>query len=270
MAKRRTLGRRLLWGILGYVVTSLGALATTYLTSLDVSPLVGSLLATGVGLVLVVIGVLMDHAQDGEELPPRPSYPTPYPYPSPYQPPSRPPVPRRSIATVLVVILLLCGAGGFAVAYGAQWAGQRAIAFFEEQSKSPSERKLEDPGVERLGGTTSNTAGVVTLTVTSVRVNDQVTVLTVTATNQGSDPLTLPLFGNAQLTVPGSATLQPDPSVGTWANTVPAGGDMTGTIVFDGVLGPQETQVTLSFTTIYGSLNGPRSMSMDIPISPAT
>jgi hypothetical protein len=267
MARRRTLGRRLLWGILGYVVTSLGALATTWLTSLDVSPLVGSLLATGVGLMLVVIGVLMDHAQDGEELPPRPTYPTPY--PSPYQPPVRPPVPRRSIATVLVVILLLCGAGGFAVAYGAQWAGQRAIAFFEEQSKSPSERKLEDPGVERLGGTTSNTAGVLTLTVTSVRVNDQVTVLTVTTSNQGSDNLTLPLFGSAQLTVPGAATLEPDPFAGTWTETIAPGGETTGTIVFDGVLGLQEMQVTLSFTQIYGSFNGPRSFSMDIPISPA-
>jgi len=270
MARRRTLGRRLLWGIFGYVVTSLGALATTWLTSLDVSPLVGSLLATGVGLMLVVIGVLMDHAQDGaEELPPRPTYPTPY--PSPYQPPVRPPVPSRSIATVLVVILLLCGAGGFAVAYGAQWAGQRAIAFFEEQSKSPSERKLEDPGVERLGGTTSNTTqGVLTMTVTSVRVNDQVTVLTVTTENNGSGSLTLPLFGSAQLAVPGAATLEPDPFAGTWAETVPAGGETTGTIVFDGVLGPQEMSVTLSFTQIYGSLNGPRSMSMEIPISPAT
>jgi hypothetical protein len=269
MAKRRTLGRRLMWGILGYVVTSLGALATTWLTSLDVSPLVGSLLATGVGLVLVVIGVLMDHAQDtAEELPPAPTYPTPY--PTPYQAPARQPVARRSIATVLVVILVLCGAGGWAVAYGAQWAGQRAIAFFEEQTKSPGERKLEDPGVERLGGTTSSTTGVLTLTVTSVRVNDQVTVLTVTASNQGRDPLTLPLFGSAQLTVPGAATLQPDPFVGTWTETIPAEGEATGTIVFDGVLGPEERSVFLSFTQIYGSLDGPRSISMEIPIAAAT
>ncbi len=274
MAKRRTLGRRLLWGILGYIVTSLGALATTYLTSLDVSPLVGSLLATGVGLLLVIVGVLMDHAQEtAEDLPGVPAYPTPYPpqYPSPYQPPVRRPVPRRSIATVLVVILLLCGAGGFAVAYGAQWAGQRAIAFFEEQSKSPSERKLEDPGVERIGGTTSSTTGgVLTVTVTSVRVNQQVTVLTATVENQASEALTMPLFGSAQLTVPGAATLEPDPFAGTWSETIPAGGEATGTIVFDGVLGPGEFSVTLSFTQIYGPLNGPRSLSMEIPISPAT
>ena len=111
MARRRTLGRRLLWGIFGYVVTSLGALATTWLTSLEVSPLVGSLLATGVGLMLVVIGVLMDHAQEEGAEEPHPGRRT-RPLPSPYQPPVRPPVPSRSIATVLVVILLLCGAGG--------------------------------------------------------------------------------------------------------------------------------------------------------------
>lgn len=273
MAQRRTLRRRLFWGILGYVVTSLGALATTWLTSLDVSPLTGSLLATGVGLVVVIVGVLMDHAQEGDDLPPPgPAYPGPHPgpYPYPYPPYQRPAVrPARSIAAVLVVILLLCGVGGWGVAYGAQWAGQRAITYFEEISKPPSQTKTEDPGVERLAGTATRTEGPLTVTVTSARVNAEVTMLMVTAVNTGPERLNLPLFGNAQLTVPGSTTLAPDPFAGTWTDTVPARGETTGMIVFDGVLGPGVTEVTLSFAQIFGTLSGPQSISVDIPIKPA-
>jgi hypothetical protein len=275
MARQRTLRRRLFWGILGYVVTSLATLATTWLTSLDVSPLVGSLLATGVGLLLVIIGVLMDHAQEGgEQLPPPVVYqppstypypPTPYPSapypPGPYPTPVRP-RPGRSIAAVLTVILLLCGAGGFGLAYGAQWAGQWAIARFNDD-------KTKDPGTERLGGPASHTEGVLTVSVSSVRVNDQVTMLTVQATNAGDEALQMPLFGYTQLTVPGTATLKPDPFAGTWPDNVPAAAGASGVIVFDGVLGPDVTEVTLSFTQIFGTLGGPRSISVDIPIVPA-
>ena len=67
----------------------------------------------------------------------------------------------------------------------------------------------------------------------------------------GSDTLTLPLFGSA-LGRAGGGHARARSFAGTWSETAPAGGETTGTIVFDGVLGPQEMSVTLSFTQIYG------------------
>ena len=79
----------------------------------------------------------------------------------------------------------------------------------------------------------------------------------------------MPLYGNAQLTVPGTTTLQPDPITGTWPDKVPAADEAGGVIVFDGVLGPEVTEVRLAFTQIFGTLSGPQSISVDIPIVPA-
>ena len=194
--------------------------------------------------------------------------PSAYPYPPalrPY-PPVRP-RPARSIAAVLTVILLLCGAGGFGLAYGAQWAGQWAISRFDDLP-DPDD-KTKDPGVERLGGPASQTEGVLTVSVSSVRVNDQVTMITVHATNTGDEALTMPRLGYTQLTVPGATTLQPDPFAGTWPDKVPAADEAGGVIVFDGVLGPEVTEVRLAFTQIFGTLGGPESISVDIPIVPA-
>ena len=187
MARRHARARRLLWGIFGYVVTSLGALATTWLTSLEVSPLVGSLLATGGRPMLGVIGGWMDHAQQegAEEFHPgRRTRPLSVALPAAGPAPGTEPVDRDR-------------AGGDPAALRRRVVRGRGMALngpgsgrspSSRSSPSPSERKLEDPGVERLGGTTSNTTqGVLTMTVTSVRVNDQVTVPTVTTENQGSD-----------------------------------------------------------------------------------
>ncbi len=46
--RRGSIARKVLWGVAGYCVTTLGTLLTTYLTELDISSLVGSVLATAV------------------------------------------------------------------------------------------------------------------------------------------------------------------------------------------------------------------------------
>src|SRR5690349_8630197 len=82
--RRGSMARKVLWGAVGYGVTTLGTLLTTYLTKLHIGSLLGSILATTVGLVVVIIGVFVDAAKDGggEDDPPRippspawPSYP---------------------------------------------------------------------------------------------------------------------------------------------------------------------------------------------------
>lgn len=103
---------------------------------------------------------------------------------------------------------------------------------------------------------------------TSVRVNSLATIVTVRATDSGGEAIRLPIFGNAQLTVPGANRLTPDPFAGTFNEQVPAGGETTGTIVFDGALGTEVSMVTLSFSTIFGPLGGPQNIAVDLSIAP--
>jgi hypothetical protein len=276
---RGSIGRKVLWGVVGYVVTTLGTLLTSYLTTLHISPLLGSVLATTVGLVLVIVGVLIDEAKDGggDDTPQRavgqarPPYPGhPYGYPPVLQPDRPTGGGRRSAASllaVLLVVILLCGGGGFGVAYGAQWLGHKAIDAFNQAATPPWERKTQDPGHERLAGTASHSEGPLTVSVSSVRVNSQATIVTITAKNTGTDSLNLPVYSNAQLDVPGVSTFDADPAAGTFKGTVPAHGEATGTIVFDGVIGAGVTRVTLSFANVMGSLDGPGSIAVEIPIS---
>ncbi|MFI5913161.1 hypothetical protein [Dactylosporangium sp. NPDC051541] len=286
--KRSSTTRKVVWGAVGYLVTTLGTLLTDYLTKLDISPLLGSVLATAVGLVLVVAGVLVDAGKEGEQerVPATAGYPQPYyepyrPYQhgqphhdgqtyqgGTYQPVAR--RPRRgtaSVAGVLALVLVFCGGGGFAVAYGAQAAGQRAIRWLDEQGKPDWEKKTEDPGRERIAKAASRTEGALTVTVTSVRVNTEVVMVTITAKNTGADSLNLPVFNNAQLNVVGADTLNADPASSTFSGTVAAKGQASGTVTFDGALPAGATKATLSFAHVQGSLKGPNSISVDIPLT---
>src|ERR1044071_9910173 len=88
---RRRLRWSMFWAVISYLITTLGTALTHYLTSLSVSPLQGSLMSTGVGLVIVFAGVLIDRAKDdGVELVQVPPVPSPYQQPSayPYQRPT--------------------------------------------------------------------------------------------------------------------------------------------------------------------------------------
>src|SRR5215813_6050445 len=127
--KRGSIGRKVLWGVVGYGVTTLGTLLTTYLTRLHVSSLMGSILATTVGLAVVIVGVFIDAAKDGgggedtPQIPPSPAWPQHLgqPYQGGYYRPAPqlPPQPgrrRRSaagIVGVLALVIVLCGGGGF-------------------------------------------------------------------------------------------------------------------------------------------------------------
>lgn len=235
------------WAVVSYFLTVLGTQLTNYLTSLDVSPLQGALISTGVGLGVVIFGVLIDHAREGG--------PAPAPGPS---------ANRTSLAAALVIILLMCGAGGLGITYAAQWvAGKVAERFDDITGESKA-----NPGVERLAAPASASSGSITITVNSVQVNDKATVIDLTARNAGGESITL-TRGFCQLMVPDRTTLETDKFVGTWGSgDVAAGGQRRGTIIFDGRLDQDTKEVTLAFTQIFGGgFGGPRDIKVDIPLT---
>jgi hypothetical protein len=289
---------------LAYVVATLGAGLADYLTRFDLGMRTNLLISSGIGLMTAMSLGAIDLAKQGrakegraeqdraEKRPQDASTPGPYPgpsgrYPSPpgpyASPPGRYPGPSGSypgsaphpgsasrsrtgggigLVVGAVVLLGLCAGGGYALTNGVQWASDT----LSRVATPPWLNKTKDPGVERLAGQASKTSGPLTVTVSSVRVNDEATIVKINARNTGPDALTLPTFGNAQLTIPG-ATLQPDPAAGDWPNTVPSEGEATGTIVFDGVLAAGPAKITLSFSTIYGSLNAPRNIAVTFSVN---
>lgn len=267
------------WAVVSYVITILGTQLTNYLTALDVSPFQGALISTGVGLGVVLIGVVIDHARDDEPETAaasagqaRAGHPVQGGYPGPVQPgyPVRHGQPakkngRTSLAGALVIILLLCGGGGLAITYGAQWAASQVVSVIADLT---GESKA-NPGQERLAAPVSKTSGVLTITVNSVQVNERATVVNLTATNAGNSTLTL-ASSYFQLTVPRKATLKADPFVGSWdrGEVPPNGGVYNGTIIFDGVLAADTGQVTLAITEIFAmDFGAPRNISVNIPLT---
>ncbi|HCT75281.1 MAG TPA: hypothetical protein DGG94_02275 [Micromonosporaceae bacterium] len=244
------------WAMVSYLVTTLGTVLTNYLTSANITPLQGTLISTGVGLVVVLIGVLIDQAKQGGvkqvgaqqlPLPPQPE--------QPYRQPRQ----RGTMSWVaaVLVILLLCGGGGLAVAYGAQWVGSKVLGFVDP---------THGPKTQRLASSVTKKSGGLTVTVSSVELTERATLITVTATYVGKASVTMP---TCQLTVPGANSLQHLPLDGDWEEgTVPVGGERTGVIVFDGVIGPKVSKVTLAFTQIFSQdFDAPRNIAVDLVLT---
>jgi hypothetical protein len=162
-----------------------------------------------------------------------------------------------------VLLVVLCAGGGYGLTSGVTWAVDKV----SDLVTPPWLNKTKDPGVERLAAEVSNTAGPLTLTVTSVHVNDKVTMVDVKAVNTGTDTLRMPTFGYATLTT-ADATFKADGNSGASSiEALPAGTPGFGKVVFDGVLKPGAAEVTLTFSQIFGSLRGPQNISVKIPIS---
>jgi hypothetical protein len=267
---------------LAYAVATLGAGLTSYLTTLKLSNTANLMVSSGVGLVTAMALGAIDLAKGKDEpaAPPVPERAGGYPgggYPGggypPYQgypPPHglpRSPTPRRrsrvGLALTAVVLLAVCIGGGFGLTSGVTWAVDKV----SDLVTPPWLNKTKDPGVERLARVVSATAGPLTLTVQSVHVNDKVTMVDVKAVNTGTDNLMLPTFGNAVLTT-ADASFKADPHAGVDSITASPGGTPGfGKIVFDGVLNPGAAEVTLTFGQIFGSLRGPQTISVKIPIT---
>ena len=264
---------------LAYLVATLGAGLVDYLTRFHLDKTTNLLLSSGVGLVSALSLGAIDLAKQGKEerrpqlIPAPGSYPgAPPPYGS--HPAPHPAAPRSTLdgqprrrggaglILGVVVLLGLCAGGGYAVTTGVTWAADKLSKIAEP----PWVSKTRDRGVERLARQVSNSAGPLTITVLSVRVNDQVTMIDIKAKNTGSDTLTLPIFARTQLTVT-DATLKADPAAGDSSIVVPPADEVFGNVVFDGVIAPGAADITLSFTQIHGGFDSPRSISVSIPIS---
>ncbi|WP_203908257.1 hypothetical protein [Rhizocola hellebori] len=249
------------WALVSYLVTTVGTMLANYLTPAEVTPLQGSLISTGVGLVVVMAGVFIDRAKSGrpQELPP----PAPV-YPG-YSVPRSSPRPRTMPwVLAIVVVLLLCGCGGVGVTYAAQWIGGKIVTDVECM-QHPDRCVEKGPSVSRLAQPVSKSAGYVTVTITKLAVAEKNVLVTITVKNGGPREIVMP---SIQLTIPGARTLQRDSLAGDWSEgSVPANGERTGLLFFDGVIAGDVTKVTLAFTQIFsGDFNAPRNIAVDLPL----
>ncbi|WP_158840465.1 hypothetical protein [Saccharothrix deserti] len=125
-----------------------------------------------------------------------------------------------------------------------------------------------ETGVERLAESRSASAGALALTVDGVEVTSHFTKVTMTVRNDYDTSVTLPVFGYSQLTS-GAVTVEGEPFRSRWPDTVPPGQSRTGTITFGEPLPDSATSVTVTFTTVFGALHGPDSLSVeDVPLRP--
>jgi hypothetical protein len=265
--------RSLLFAVAAFGISNVGAAAMDWLKQLSVTPTQSAAVSTGVGLVVVFFTVVLDRFKEPAAQPAivsagrapvgtvyggqSPAYPQPY---QPVQPVQRPPKPQRRVswAVVILVIVGLLGIGGFAVTWGVQWLNGKAICLIDPKHY---------PSTQRLGAPAQAISGRLGIEVTQVMLSRCGTVITVHAVNGGDAPLSLPVFGNTSLTVPGRTSLGGDPRTSDWNDTVPPGGEMTGILVFRGV--PADTrQMVLNFNRVYGRLDGPAGVSVQIRLSP--
>ncbi len=167
---------------------------------------------------------------------------------------------RLSLIVALILMIVLCGVGGTAATSFATAVIDKLNAFPDPRATPTDDKK--DPFKSVLAHEASARSGGLTVKVTQAEANSKDMRLTVTAINSSSETISLPLFKNCQLSVPGAATLEADPN-SQWAITVPAHGDITGVIVFHGKYQPGNGRLT--FASIFRMGGG--SITVEIPFA---
>jgi len=163
--------------------------------------------------------------------------------------------PRRTVSFVaaLTVVVGLCGAGTAGGVFGARYLLGWATG--------------SETGEERLVEQVSNTAGPLRLTVNGVEVTRHYTKVDLSAANSGDDSLRL-VKGFCTLTFADGATASANTFLGSWPEQVPPGTTVRGKLLFSTDPGPAPTTATLSFATVFGSLDAPQSINVtDIEIA---
>ena len=167
---------------------------------------------------------------------------------------------RLSLIVALILMIVLCGVGGTAATSFATAVIDKLNAFPDPRATPTDDKK--DPFKPVLAHEASARSGGLTVKVTQAEANSKDMRLTVTAINSSKETISLPLFKNCQLSVPGAATLEADPN-SQWAITVPANGDITGVIVFHGKYQPGNGRLT--FANIFRMGGG--SITVEIPFA---
>jgi hypothetical protein len=179
---------------------------------------------------------------------------------APSQPsqPSQPFQPSRSdrrggaapLAAAVLVLALVAGAA-YGIAVGVQWG----VGML-----SGSERPIAD----RLVKPATGTAGPLTVTVDKFEITGHFTKVTVQATNQGSTPITIHLYGSCQLIGADGTTLKPRAGLGGFGTIdVPENGiPVSEVITFDAKPTPAATTMTLSLTGLFAMVDIPHSLQV--------
>jgi hypothetical protein len=239
----------LIFGVLGLAIGEVIKLLQG-----DASPLLSAGLSVAGGTLPLIIDYLKDvGSQDSNR--PQPynqGYPNQQWPGQPWPPRYRTPPPRRTrsgtwlLVTVLVV-LVLGGGAAYGISYGISYAtGNETIK------------------ADRLVAPVTGKAAGVTMRVERVAETAHYTKVTITTTNQNRASVTLPLFGNCQLIDGSGATLQPGvPFGGLDPISVPPNGTPVRTVItFRGKPSPTDTNMTLSFDTVFGTLSAERSLQV--------
>ena len=178
--------------------------------------------------------------------------------PAPYQPTPSQPVARRArrrltpALIAIVVLLAVCGGGGFAIASGVRYVVGLATG--------------HEAGTDRLVRPVAARAGDLTLTVRHVVYTSHYTRVDVLAQNDGDAAVTLPIFGNCVFVGADGTVLQGDPQRSDWSETIAPGVSQAGTIVFGGTLPDDVRAAALNFSQVF--VLGGRSLTVrDIALS---
>jgi pSer/pThr/pTyr-binding forkhead associated (FHA) protein len=147
---------------------------------------------------------------------------------------------RSGLAAVLVVLLVV-GAGGFAVTKGIQAAVDYTTG--------------KQTGTDRLVREVTKSAVGLTLTVVKVEDTSNFTRVELTVRNTTSaTTLVLPLFNNCVFTAADGTTLQADTFKSQWSDSIAPGAFQRGTITFPGHLPDTATRASLTFAHVFGTL----------------
>jgi hypothetical protein len=152
-----------------------------------------------------------------------------------------------------VVLLVTCGGGAAAATYGSKFLGGWLTG--------------DEKGTSILTSPARGSAGPLTLTVDQAEQTRNFTRVHLAGTNSGDETPKL-VVGFVQLTGDDGTTLKADPFRSDWPEDIPPGRTgVAGWLVFKGHLPPGTTSASLTFTTIFGSLRGERSITVaDIPL----
>jgi hypothetical protein len=237
----------MLFGILGAIAAILLDAAIAYLREDWTNPL-GIALVAGVAALSGVIPLLRPERARTPAVPQPNARPSGAQAHGPAQPAPRPG--GIPVIVGVLTLLLVCGGGVAAAAFGVQYLGGWLTG--------------DEAGSDILAEETSATNGPLTVTVHSVVVTDHFTRVELSATNGGDIPIILPVYRNCYLDT-GVATMQGDPSRSEWAETVPAGQTTRGTVVFDRLPDGVES-ISISFAIVVGTFDTRSLAVADVPL----
>jgi hypothetical protein len=259
--------------LIGFVTNYVITIATGEKGSPTLLVVAGVVSVIGGGITLMLQNAMAPQPQGQTPHPPTVQRPVGTSQYGPYGPatpvPRATPAPRRnggkgriSLIVALILMIVLCGVGGTAATSFATAVIDKLNAFPGDPFNDKPDKN--DPLKPVLAREASATSGDLTVKVTKAEANSKEIRLQVTAINNGGESMSLPLYKNCQLAVAGGATLEADPNRSQWAITVPAHGQITGTIIFRGSVSGA-TSATMSFATVFRLSGG--SIAVEIALT---